>query len=143
MTTIKFKRLSEDAIQPKRQTLGSAGYDLHSKHEITIPSESQKTIYTGISMSIPKGYYGEIKSRSSFASRGFHVEAGVIDSDYTGEILVIISNRNKNELDSLHISKGDRIAQIIFKKYATFEFQECDQLEETIRGNGGFGSTGK
>lgn len=141
MTTIKFKRLSEYAIQPKRQTLGSAGYDLYSKKNESVSAGYQETIYTGISMSIPKGYYGEIKSRSSLAAEGFHVEAGVIDSDYTGEIKVIISNRNK--YTSLNISKGDRIAQIIFKKYEIFEFQECDKLEETIRGNGGFGSTGK
>jgi dUTP pyrophosphatase len=92
-------------------------------------------------MSIPPGYYGRIAPRSGLALKyGIDVLAGVVDAGYRGEICVILYNTDKDNL--FHIKTGDRIAQIIIEKYYPMDFVEVEKLDESIRGNSGFGSSG-
>jgi dUTP pyrophosphatase len=140
----------DKAIVPKRMSLGAAGYDIHSCEEKTVDIEpgSQKMIRTGVGVVIPKGYYGRIAPRSSLAvSNGIDVMAGVIDSDYRGELRVILRNHGKYHYS---VSYGDRIAQLILEKISLPEIEvvrmtppEFEKAYSTERGAGGFGSTGK
>lgn len=142
---LNFKRLTETAVVPTRATDGSAGYDLYVDNKHTVLIEPHKTIlmHTGIAMEIPKGYFGAIYPRSGISSnRGLRVAncVGVIDSDYRGNIGLPIHN------DSDVVQKilpNERVAQIIFQKYEAFDLYEVEELTETDRGAGGFGSTGK
>ncbi len=136
---IEFSKLSKDSLIPKRHTEGSAGFDLHALDPISIwPDEWQK-IKTGISVKIPDGHVGLIKPRSSLAVRhGLDVLAGVIDSDYRGELIVVLINHSSDRYD---IGTGDRIAQLIITPVVT-ESVEVAWLDDTARGSNGFGSTG-
>jgi len=127
-------------VIPTRGSADAAGYDLYcNDSSITILSNTCKLISTGTYMSIPKGYYGKIESRSSIASKqNCHVGAGVIDSDYRGEIKVLMRNDSKEEVKFTY---GMRIAQIIILKHEVVEFIQTDKLEKTERNEGGFGST--
>jgi len=134
-------KLSTSAILPRRGTNGSAGYDLCANEEIFLPAGERRLISTGISMAIPEGYYGRIAPRSGLAwKHGLDVLAGVIDSDYRGEIKVVL--QNLDPAISYKIQKGDRIAQLIFERYHTFQLTEVDDLTVSKRDEGGFGSTG-
>ncbi|MFX0087546.1 MAG: dUTP diphosphatase, partial [Candidatus Hodarchaeota archaeon] len=96
-------------------------------------------IHTGISMEIPKGYYGQIQSRSSIASKGIFVTGGVIDSGYRGEIMIISNNFSSRDY---RIKKGERVAQIVFHKVTHFDIVEVKILDEENDRGGGFGSSG-
>lgn len=143
---IKYKKLNELAITPCRGTEYSAGYDLYSpsKEDITIEPGCKVLIKTDITMEIPVGYYGRVAPRSSLAHKHFiDVGAGVIDSDYRGNIGVILFNFGKT---SYTVKYGDRIAQLIITRIICPELEEVNELNElktTERGDGGFGSTGK
>ena len=138
---IEIKKLSENAIIPTQGTVYAAGYDLYAAEDAVIVCGSRKLVKTNISMSIPAGYYGRIAPRSGLAYKnGIDVLAGVIDSDYRGDIGVILYNTDKN-ID-FGIKKGDRIAQIIFETCYSASFSEIQDLNETARQSGGFGSTG-
>ena len=136
---IEFSKINQAALIPARQTEGSAGFDLHSITPISIwPGEWQK-IKTGISVKVPTGCVGLIKPRSSLAARhGLDVLAGVIDSDYRGELIVVLINHGSERYD---VQTGDRVAQLVVTPIVT-ESIEVGSLDETIRGSGGFGSTG-
>jgi dUTP pyrophosphatase len=139
---MKIKTLNINAKLPTTSTIFSAGYDLASTEEVVIAPHERKLVKTGLMLEIPPGYYGRIAPRSGLALKhGIDVFAGVIDSDYRGEIGVILYNSDKEK--SFHISTGDRIAQIIFEKCYHFDFENQDILSDTSRGEGGFGSTGK
>jgi dUTP pyrophosphatase len=140
-TDIGVKLLSKDAKKPEKQTKQSAGYDLYSAEPLIILKQSRCLCGTHIALEIPKGFYGKIFSRSSLAVKGIDVGAGVIDSDYRGEILVLLVNNSTTK--DFTIKKGDRIAQIIFHKSPNFKMVLVNKLRETERGIGGFGSTGK
>lgn len=137
---IKVQRLTETANLPFQATEGSAGYDLFADESKMI--RDRKLISTGVAVQIPQGYVGVIKSRSSMAVKGFDAQAGVIDSDYTGEIKVLLSN-DKWPNEVCRIVKGDKIAQMLVVPCAHFDVVEVDSLDDTERGAGGFGSTGK
>jgi len=138
---MKIKLIDKNSKIPTRGTDHAAGYDLYSLHDYYVYPHEKTMIKTGVIMEIPTGYYGRIEPRSGLALRhGIDVLAGVIDSDYRGELGVILYNTHKEE--TFTVKAGDRIAQIIFEKYYKFDFEIVDQLEETIRGSGGFGSTG-
>jgi len=138
---IDIKKLSEKAQIPTRATDHAAGYDLYSAQDAVIDVQERQLIKTDISISIPEGYYGRIAPRSGLALKfGVDVMAGVIDSDYRGEIGVILLNTSKTV--PFLIRAGDRIAQIIFEKYHTAEFRELTELKSSVRSSGGFGSTG-
>lgn len=142
---IKIKKLNEKAIIPTRGSHQAAGYDLYAcaGQDIVIAPHSTVKVGTGISMAIPDGYFGAVYARSGLSSKQGLRPAncvGVIDSDYRGELIVAL--HNDTEAEKI-IDKNERIAQIIVLPYLSVEFQETDQLDETERGAGGFGSTGK
>lgn len=143
-TEVKIKRLSDDAIIPTYGSTFSAGADLYAINEtITIQPNQTKIVNTGISLEIPEGYVGLICARSGLATKQDLAPAnkvGVIDSDYRGEILVALHNHGE-EARILH--KGDRIAQLVITPYLKANFKLSDDLRNTSRGDGGFGSTGK
>jgi dUTP pyrophosphatase len=139
---IKIKLLNELAKIPSRANPTDAGADLFSTEECIIPPLSRKLIKTGISIEIPETYYGRIAPRSGLAFRnGIDVMAGVIDSSYRGEIGVILYNTDKD--NEFKVNIGDKIAQIIIEYHYNFDFVTTAELNETSRGDGGFGSTGK
>jgi dUTP pyrophosphatase len=137
----QIKKLVSHAIIPKRATEGSAGLDISSSVDMIIPSHKWLAVPTGISIMVPKDCYARLAPRSGLAFKyGIQVGAGVIDSDYTGEIKVILFNHGENDFT---IKTGDRIAQLILEKIFTDDLEEVEELVKTERGAGGFGSTGK
>lgn len=139
---INVKKLSENATIPTQGTSFAAGYDLYAAEDAVVVCGTRKLIKTNISMEITPGYYGRIAPRSGLAHKnGIDVLAGVIDSDYRGDIGVILYNTDKN-ID-FTVKKGDRIAQIIFEACYTATLNNVDNLDNTLRQAGGFGSTGK
>ena len=142
---IKIKKLRESATIPTRGSKDAAGYDLYaSGDQNTYPlyPGKVKKIPTGVAMAIPRGYFGAIFARSGLATkRGLRPAncVGVIDSDYRGEIIVALRNDSK-EIQTFE--NGERIAQIVIMPYLDVDFVEADELDETERADGGFGSTG-
>lgn len=137
---IKIKKLTGTAKTPKKQTAGSAGYDISCDQVIMMRPETSELINTGIAIAIPPGYVGIIKSRSGLAVSGIEVGAGVIDSDYRGEVKVLLRNLSFSSLYSA--SQGTRIAQLLIIPIAdNAVMREVVNLDETKRGSGGFGST--
>lgn len=126
---------------PKKSDPGSAGYDLsYSGLPVILHPNERLALGTNISLEIPDGYYGRIAPRSGLALKnGVDVLAGVVDSSYRGEIKVILINFGDRPVS---FATESRIAQIIFERYYDFEMLEASQLLETIRGAGGFGSSG-
>lgn len=141
---IKVKRLCENAILPYKTTQGAAGYDLCSVSEVVIPRNQSSVVRTGLQMDIPDGYHVEVRSRSGMAAKHqvFVLNSpGTVDSDYLGEVCVILFNAG---LHDFHILKGDRIAQAVIQRNEDACFVEVDEIiKHTERGYGGFGSTGK
>ncbi|MAO23826.1 MAG: putative deoxyuridine 5'-triphosphate nucleotidohydrolase [Prokaryotic dsDNA virus sp.] len=136
---MQVKKLSDLPI-PARQTTGAAGYDLQSDKDFTINPMQRVLVPTGYAWEIPAGKVGIIKDRSSMAYKyGISTLAGVIDSDYRGEVKVLLIN-----LSSLayKVSKGDRIAQMVIVDHYSDELVLSDDLDDQDR-NGGFGTTGK
>jgi dUTP pyrophosphatase len=139
---IKILKLDENAVMPKYQTTGSAGFDLHSIENINIPIGQRRVIRTGLSFEIESGYEVQIRSRSGLAyNNGIAVlnSPGTIDSDYRGEIKIILINQGE---DNFIIKIGDRIAQGVVSKVYQANFEIVNNLGETDRGTKGFGSTG-
>jgi dUTP pyrophosphatase len=142
----KVKLLIDDAWDiPEYQTPGSAGVDLHAnnKEAVMLKPGERKLIHTGIKLSIPEGLEAQIRPRSGLVLKhGVTVlnSPGTIDSDYRGEICVILYNAGDK---NFFVNLGDRIAQMVFAKVEQVSFQEVSELESTERGNGGFGHTGK
>jgi len=135
-----FKLNHVDAMIPKKGSKYAAGYDLYSIEKTLIPSNRFVKIDTGISLAIPNGYFGKIECRSSLASQGLSVLGGVIDSDYRGNLIVILLNNTNTPYE---IKKHDRIAQIIFHKILQNEnVIVSEDLDSTDRQYSGFGSTG-
>lgn len=139
--TVAIKLLTSDAIFPERKTLGSAGYDLFANKDFILLPFHREWISTGISISLPQGLFGRILPRSSVSSLYVDTCAGVIDEDYRGEIKVLLSNSHPK--DSYEIKKGMRICQLVIEKYYQIKFVSTNELDDTIRGDQGFGSTGK
>lgn len=130
------------AVVPQIATPGSAGADLCSSIDIKIYPGETKLVKTGINISIPLGYAGFVCSRSGLALKNnvFVLNApGIVDSDYTGDVGVILHNSGDN---IFNIKAGDRIAQLLIVKCEHFAFNEVTELQKTERGAGGFGSTG-
>ena len=145
---VKIKKLFDDAVIPTHGSEYAAGYDLYAyiKNEsgsIQIAPQRMMKINTGISVSIPHDLFGGIYARSGLATkRGLRLGncVAVIDCDYTGEIMVALYN-DSDEVQE--VKDGDRIAQLVIQPYITVDFKEVDELPQTKRGKGGFGSTGK
>ncbi len=140
---IKFKKLNKDAQIPTFGTQFSAGADLYSAEEDLIIEPNQTAfIGTGLAVAIPEYKVGLIYARSGLACKKGLAPAnkvGVIDSDYRGEVKVALHNHGK---EPQKVLKGERIAQMVIADYYPCEYQEVDELDDTVRGSGGFGSTG-
>ena len=141
---INIKKLDPRAITPSYGSEFAAGADLYAltDQEVTINPSETVLIHTGISMEIPQGFGGFIFARSGLASKKGLAPAnkvGVIDADYRGEIMVALHNHSAVPVQ---ITSGERIAQLVIMPFEAAEFIECEELSETVRGSGGFGSTG-
>jgi dUTP pyrophosphatase len=139
---MKIKLLDEKATIPTFANPGDAGADLYSVESVTIKARAQRLVRTGIAIEIPSGYFGLVRPRSGLATKlGIGINtSGVIDSGYRGELSVTLINHSDKDHN---ISPGQRIAQIVFiPVVAGFDFQVVDELSDSQRGEGGFGSTG-
>jgi dUTP pyrophosphatase len=143
---VNFKKLNENAIVPTYGSEFAAGADLYActnGETVTFAPSETKLIKTGIAMEIPEGYAGLIYARSGIANkRGLAPsnKVGVVDSDYRGEIMVSLHNHSLSEQS---ITDGERIAQMVIAPFLKVEYTEVEELTDTARGEGGFGSTGK
>ncbi|HEX8459454.1 MAG TPA: dUTP diphosphatase [Pyrinomonadaceae bacterium] len=138
---LKFLRLHPAARLPARGSAGAAGLDLFSVEEVRLEaSGGRAAVRTGLAVALPRGFYGRIAPRSGLAVRhGLDVLAGVIDSDYRGEIVCALVNHGHA---ALTLEAGQRVAQLIVEAIITPDAVWADALDETTRGAGGFGSTG-
>ena len=139
------KKLYDDSIFPKQATEGSVGYDLYAHEDVKILKGDRRTIGIGVAMKVPNGHYGRISPRSGLAVKyGIQILGGAIDTDFRGEVGVILYyGGNNTDPDYFTVKKGDRIAQLILEKVSTVQVQVVEDLSKTERGDGGFGSTGK
>lgn len=145
-SVLKVKKLSQDATLPLRSTSGAAGYDLFSAEDYEIKEGEKECISTGISIQLPRNpnpgmdYVAIVKSRSGLSVKSnLEVGAGVIDSDYTGEVRVVLRNLGRK---TYSVKKGDKIAQLLIHECFQGAVEEVSSLGETVRGDKGFGSTG-
>lgn len=138
---IPIKKLHGDAEVPSQAKTSDAGYDLHALERYDLEPGEREMFRTGIAVAIPDGFVGYIKPRSGLAARnGLDVLGGVVDSGYRGEVGVILFNTDLSE--TIHVGKGDRIAQLVIQPVASANWDEVSELPESERGEGGFGSTG-
>lgn len=137
---LKFLQLHPSAKLPTRGSAHAAGLDLCSIEDVTLAAGARAAVRTGLSVAIPVGFYGRIAPRSGLAvNYGLDVLAGVVDSDYRGEIVCALVNHGR---ETFVLEAGQRIAQLIVEAIITPEPAWADSLDETARGAGGFGSTG-
>lgn len=136
---IRIKRLYPDSQMPIRGTEGAGGLDLFAYEDVNIPPGTSRLVPVGVAMAIPRDWVGFIKDRSNVAKKNLVAEAGVIDSDYRGEVKALMYNQSKINYE---VRKGDRITQIVFLHY-TVDFMEVEDLDVTERGENGFGYTGR
>ena len=145
MSSIRVKKLSPKAILPTYGSVEAAGADLYAclDEAVTINPGETYMVHTGLAMEIPAGYAGLIYPRSGLASKRGLAPAnkvGVVDPDYRGEFMVALHNHS---LTAQTIEPGERIAQLVITPFITANFELTDELSETVRGEGGFGSTGR
>ncbi len=141
--SIDLKLIDPTVEPPQAQNRGDAGYDLRSTQDYKIEPGQRCLVSTGIALAIPEGYAGFVQPRSGLAIKhGITAlnSPGLIDSGYRDEIKVILINHDP--METFVINKGDRIAQLVIQKYETINWEITDNLEESDRGTGGFGSTG-
>lgn len=144
MPTVAVKKLDERAILPTYGSEYSAGADLYAltEEELVFAPGETKLVHTGLAMEIPEGYAGLIYARSGLASKRGLAPAnkvGVVDADYRGEIMVALHNHSNTEQK---IAPQERIAQLVVTPFLKANFEERETLSDTVRGSGGFGSTG-
>ena len=145
MVRILIKKTSEEVITPKYKTEGSSGVDLSAflNEKVVIKPNSSELIPTGLQVAIPEELEIQIRPRSGLAAKesmGVLNSPGTIESDYRGELKIILFNHGDKDFI---INNGDRIAQMVLVPILKMEFEEVDNLPDTVRGQGGFGSTGK
>lgn len=141
---VNIKKLSENAVAPSYGSEYAAGADLYAclDGDVQLAPHETKVIPTGIAIELPVGYAGLIYARSGLATKKGLAPAnkvGVVDCDYRGEVKVALHNHSE---ETRTVSAGERIAQLVITPYITAKFTECESLSETVRGAGGFGSTG-
>lgn len=145
MIKVHIKKLNDTGTTgeskiPTRANESDAGYDLYSTQKGIIPAKERKVVKTGIAIAIPPGYYGRVAPRSGLAvKKGIDVLAGVIDSGYRGEVGVVLQNLSNEDFC---FSEGERIAQLILEQCNTISWVDVDELKDSERSDGGFGSTG-
>ena len=144
MIEVQIKLLDEGLPVPRYQHEGDAGLDLPSRVDYVLEPGERATIPTGIAVAIPQGYAGFVLPRSGLASRnGISLvnSPGLVDSGYRGEMAIVMINTDKRE--AFHIKRGDRIAQLVIQKVESVVLRQIEELDDTSRGAGGFGSTGQ
>lgn len=148
MTTelnIEFAKLDPDAIIPTKGSPQAAGWDLYALEETTVRRNVSSMIKTGLAIAIPNGWEGQIRCRSSLGKKGMIMPNGIgtIDSDYRGELMVLATWIGEG--DEFIIDKGERVAQLLFSRVPNVNFVErkFEELGNTVRGEGGFGSSGR
>ena len=142
--TLRFKRMRQGARPPVPAHDGDAGYDLFAAEATTLRPGGRASVGTGIAVAIPDGCAGLVLPRSGLAARhgiGLANAPGLIDSGYRGEVRVLLLNTDRSE--AFEVSAGDRIAQLLLVRFESPAVEEADSLDETTRGSGGFGSTGR
>eukprot|EP00588_Corethron_pennatum_P010974 CAMPEP_0194270302 /NCGR_PEP_ID=MMETSP0169-20130528/4316_1 /TAXON_ID=218684 /ORGANISM="Corethron pennatum, Strain L29A3" /LENGTH=164 /DNA_ID=CAMNT_0039012303 /DNA_START=153 /DNA_END=647 /DNA_ORIENTATION=- len=138
--SLRVKRLSENATLPRKGSSDAAGFDLCSSADMVIPASGRGIVPTDLSIATPPGTYGRIAPRSGLAAKkSIDVGAGVIDIDYRGPVGIILFNHGDTDFE---IKRGDRVAQLILERISYAGLVEVDNLDETERGEDGFGSTG-
>lgn len=138
---LEFMKLHPAARLPTRGSKFSAGLDLYSIERVTIPARGRAVVRTGLSVAVPHGFYGRVAPRSGLAiEHGLDVLAGVIDSDYRGELMCALANHGD---EAIEIEAGMRMAQLVIEAIITPEPVWSEDLSATERGAGGLGSTGK
>ncbi len=141
---LRFRRLSPEARPPTRAHDGDAGFDLHAVEAASIEPGHRASVGTGVAVAIPEGYAGLVVPRSGLAARhGISLvnAPGLIDAGYRGELRVLLMNGDPEHTFS--VDPGDRIAQLVLVAVESPELEEVDELDATVRGAGGFGSTGR
>jgi dUTP diphosphatase len=137
---LNFKRLDPKATLPTRGSHASAGLDLYSIEDVRIPPKQRVLARTGLAVAIPVGFYGRVAPRSGLAVKnGLDVLAGVIDSDYRGEVCCALLNTGD---ETIELQQGSRLCQLIIEQIITPSPAWADELDDTTRGEDGFGSTG-
>ena len=139
--TVLFKRFNKNIQLPRRQHAGDAAYDLHIPYGITLKPGEKIKVKLGFAIGIPFGFCGKIYNRSSLAWKGLTVLGGIIDYGYTGELVLAV--RNVDAIETICLKEGERAAQIAFERVNEANFDEVDELPDSSRGKGGFGSTGR
>ncbi|MBS3115109.1 dUTP diphosphatase [Candidatus Woesearchaeota archaeon] len=138
---IKFKKMDSNAKLPSYANQGDAGMDFYSAENYVLRPNERKTVKTGIAMAIPVGYVGLIWDKSGLASKkGIKTMAGVVDSGYRGEVQIVLHNLGNEDFV---VEKDMKIAQMLIQPIHQPRLEEVAELDETKRGDGGFGSTGK
>jgi dUTP pyrophosphatase len=136
---VRVRRLHPAARLPERQSAGAAGHDIYAVEDMLVPARGRALVRTGIALAIPAGFEGQVRPRSGLALRyGVRAHFGTIDSDYRGELQVLLHN---DAAEDYKVQAGDRIAQLVIAPVAAAEFLESE-LDPTERGEGGFGHTG-
>ena len=142
---VRFARIHEDAQAPTQGTLEAAGWDLRALEDTEVIRGESSRIRTGLAVAIPSGWEGQIRSRSSLGAKGMIMPNGVgtIDSDYRGELMILATWIGEG--DSIKLAKGERVAQLLIAPVPLTKFTEVDfeDLSQTERGVGGFGSSGR
>jgi len=140
LDVLRFKQLDPRAILPARGSTFSAGLDICSIEDLVIGPQQRVTARTGLAVAIPHGFYGRVAPRSGLAAKhGLDVLAGVIDSDYRGELCCLLYNTGDSPIT---LTAGSKICQLIIEKIIAPKAVWANDLDETARGAGGFGSTG-
>ena len=140
---VRIKRLDKDLPLPARAHRGDAGVDLHAVEDLTLAPGERRLVGTGVALALPLGTVGLIHPRSGLAAKqGLSIvnAPGTVDADYRGEIKVCLINLDPAV--PIEITRGMRIAQLVIQKVELVDFEEVDELDETVRGSGGHGSTG-
>lgn len=140
MVWFKVQLANDKAKVPTRADDGAAGYDLYSCEDAVIPPRDQKLVDTGIRVSVSDDTYLRVAPRSGLSLKKIHIGAGVVDASYRGIVKVLMINNSDVEYA---VSTGDRIAQAIIERIANPTIEQVDSLDETQRGDGGFGSSGR
>ena len=141
--TVRVKKLRENAVLPSYGSDYAAGADLYACNAVTVEPGATEFVQTGLALEVPAGYAGLVYARSGLACKKGLAPAnkvGVIDADYRGEIMVVLYNHSSQAVE---IEPGERVAQLVITPYLTAVFEETEELSDTVRGEGGFGSTGR
>jgi len=141
MVNVKVKKLKENAVVPRYAHVGDAALDLYSTEDYVVVAGKRQLVSTGIAMELPEGYFSSIRGRSGLAlKKGISILGGVIDYNYRGEYGVVVLNTGDEDFV---IRAGDRIAQVVIAPVASVDVDVVEELSDSVRGDGAWGSTGR